>query len=76
MAHTRLNPERYSTAGDVRCDGWCDNVHDGITHIDESGFAYCAPCGRIRQDSKWKRCRKLRPHELQRILRGQQLAHY
>lgn len=60
----------------VKCDGWCSQAHNGITHIDESGFAYCAPCGLRRQADGWKRCRKLRPFELRRLLRGEQLARY
>jgi len=60
----------------LKCDGWCDNQHTGITHIDESGFAYCTPCGERRQYDGWKRCRKLRRHELNRLLRGEQLARY
>lgn len=60
-----------------KCDGWCER--DGsapLTHIDESGFAYCTPCGVKRQQDGWKRCRKLRPHEINRIMRGEQLRRY
>lgn len=61
---------------DLKCDGWCENVHAGITHIDESGFAYCTPCGLKRQADRWKCCRKLRPHELRKLQRGEQLRSY
>lgn len=57
----------------------CDMRHDcaaAVTHIDESGFAYCAPHGEQRQASQWARCRKLRPHELRKLQRGEALARY
>jgi hypothetical protein len=45
-----------------------------VTHIDNSGFIYCTAHGIARRD--WKPCRKLRPHELNRIRRGQQVTRY
>lgn len=42
--------------------------------IDKNGFIYCAEHGIERRD--WKPCRKLRPHELRRIARGEQVARY
>lgn len=55
----------------------CDMDHDctdPITHIDNAGFIYCTKHGIRRRD--WKPCRKLRPHELNRLKRGQQIAKY
>lgn len=55
----------------------CDMTKDctePVTHLDESGFVYCTKHGIQRRS--WKRCRKLRPHELRRIERGQQITRY
>jgi hypothetical protein len=60
----------------VRCDGWCEQAGGEVAYIDESGFAYCTGCGQRRQADGWKRCRKLRPHELRRLQRGEQLVSY
>jgi hypothetical protein len=45
-----------------------------VTHLDENGYVYCTPHGIQRRD--WKRCRKLRPFELNRLRRGQQVEKY
>lgn len=55
----------------------CDMTHDcmgEVTHIDDDGFAYCTPHGQTRQ--QYQSCRKLRPHELRRLQRGEQLKRY
>jgi hypothetical protein len=55
----------------------CDMVDDckePITHIDTAGFAYCTTHGLERRESE--PCRKLRPHELNRLNRGEQLKRY
>ena len=55
----------------------CDMREDctePVTHIDSSGFAYCTPHGIDRR--AWKPCRKLRPWELRRLERGEQLRRY
>lgn len=65
---------KYDDGTSVRCDGWCGDHHDGITHIDDKGYIYCAKCGPTRRT--WRPCRKLRPHELNRIRRGQQVTRY
>jgi len=55
----------------------CDMDHDcrePVTHLDENGFVYCTEHGIDRQ--YWKRCRKLRPHELNRIMRGEPVKRY
>jgi len=56
----------------------CDMAKDccePVTHIDSSGFAYCAAHGASRRRSG-RRCRKLRPHEIRRLGRGQTIASY
>jgi hypothetical protein len=57
----------------LNCDGWCDKT-GSVTHIDQAGFAYCTPCGERRRQSE--PCRKLRPWELRKLERGEQLARY
>ena len=49
----------------------CDHA---VTHIDNSGWVYCTSHGEQRRYSK--PCRKLRPHELNRLKRGQQITRY
>ena len=55
------------------CDGWCEKTGE-VAMIDQAGFAYCEPCGMTRR--QYEPCRKLRPHELNRLRRGEQLTHY
>lgn len=58
--------------GVLFCDmGDCNRM---VTHIDEKGYVYCTDHGIERRS--WKRCRKLRPHELRRLRRGEPLTHY
>jgi len=45
-----------------------------VTHVDESGFVYCAAHGTARR--AWKRCRQLRAHEIRRLERGEVLTRY
>lgn len=55
----------------------CDMGHGceaEVTHIDDHGFVYCARHGEQRK--RWRRCRKLRTHELNRLKRGQQVERY
>lgn len=47
---------------------------DPVTHIDQDGFVYCEAHGLSRRT--WQPCRKLRPHELRRIERGDQVTRY
>jgi hypothetical protein len=63
----------------TRSDGTlqCDMDHDcteAITHLDANGFIYCTDHGIGRRD--WKPCRKLRPYELRRLERGDQIKRY
>jgi hypothetical protein len=55
----------------------CDMKKDcpnPVTMIDTAGFAYCAEHGMDRR--YYEPCRKLRPHELRKLQRGEQLARY
>jgi len=62
-----------TTTGDLQCD-WGEDCHAEISHIDSNGFIYCTPHGVQRRD--WRPCRKLRPHELARLRRGEQVTRY
>lgn len=55
----------------------CDMVADckaPIAYLDKKGFVYCESHGKQRQASQ--PCRKLRPHELKKIARGEQITRY
>lgn len=57
----------------------CDMGHgcaDPVTMIDRKGFIYCTGHGESRKTWGTAGCRKLRPYELNRLLKGQQLAKY
>jgi len=45
-----------------------------VTMMDNGGFVYCTAHGLARRG--WKPCRKLRPHELRKLERGETLAKY
>jgi hypothetical protein len=57
----------------LQCDmeSTCD---EPIAMIDDKGWIYCEYHGLMRRDSR--RCRKLRPHELRRLQRGEQVTRY
>lgn len=59
--------------GVARCD-MRDECAESVTYIDEKGFVYCTAHGQLRQ--RYHRCRKLRPHELRKVLRGASLPQY
>jgi hypothetical protein len=50
------------------------DCHQPPSMIDDKGHIYCAEHGIERRD--WRPCRKLRPHELRRIARGEQVTRY
>jgi hypothetical protein len=55
----------------------CDMIEDcpnPVTHIGEKGYVYCT--GHAPQRRGWERVRKLRPHELNRLRRGEPLKKY
>ena len=58
---------------ELTCDMERDCVSP-VTMIDDKGYAYCEAHGLERR--YWRPCRKLRPHELRRLLRGEQLKSY
>lgn len=63
----------YATDGTPRCDMDLDCT-EPTTYMDDKGFIYCTEHGRDRQ--WYRRCRKLRPHEVNRIKRGEPVRHY
>lgn len=66
---------RPFTTPDV--DTTCDMTHDctePVTYIDQGGYVYCTPHGLQRQS--YEPCRKMRPHEVNRIKRGEPLTRY
>jgi hypothetical protein len=55
----------------------CDMAHecpDPVTHIDQAGFVYCTRHGLQRR--QYEPCRKLRPHEINRLARGEVVTRY
>lgn len=55
----------------------CDMTHDctePVTHIDQKGYAYCTAHGLDRRS--YRPCRKLRPHEVRKIYRGEPITRY
>lgn len=67
METETIQPKRLQCDMEKECAG-C------ITHIDDSGFIYCARHGERRK--AWKRCRKLRPHEIKRLEAGKTVTRY
>jgi hypothetical protein len=64
-----------TTRHGIGCDGACDNDDAPVAFIDHRGFGYCVDCG-PRARSYWTKVRKLRPHEVRKLRRGEQLARY
>lgn len=60
-------------ANSLKCE-WRDNCDGEVTHIDAKGYIYCTDHGVGRQSTQ--ACRKLRPHEVKRLERGEALSHY
>lgn len=57
----------------LRCDMTAD-CEEAVTMLDNDGFVYCTSHGLSRRS--WKQCRKLRPHEIRRLERGETLTRY
>lgn len=57
----------------LKCEMTTDCT-DQVAYLDESGFIYCADHGAQRQS--WKRCRKLRPYELNGLRKGKPVKKY
>lgn len=58
---------------ELRCEMKADCA-EPVTHIDNAGFIYCTTHGVRRR--AWKPCRKLRPHEVNRLKAGGILTRY
>ena len=55
----------------------CDMTKDckqPVTHLDTAGYVYCTAHGLERRS--YEPCRKLRPFELRRLARGEQIQRY
>ena len=63
----------YRADGTPACD-MKEDCAEPVTHIGEKGYIYCATHAPDRRG--WERVRKMRPHELNRIKRGQPLKKY
>ena len=61
--------------GNLVCD-MTEECEADVAMIDDKGFAYCANHGAARRVAGWSRCRKLRPYELNRLLRGDTIERY
>ena len=59
---------------DRLCCGMVKDCAADVTHIDDKGYVYCTVHGEQRRG--YRPCRKLRPHELNRLRRGATLPHY
>lgn len=59
---------------DIRCD-MADDCMEDVTMLDDKGYVYCEAHGLERRDVGY-RSRKLRPHELNRLKRGDTLTRY
>lgn len=59
-----------------RCAGMGSdaNCADPVTMLDTAGFVYCTKHGTQRR--QYEPCRKLRPHELNRLARGETIERY
>ena len=55
---------------ELKCD-MEKNCAGTVTHIDEKGFVYCGIHGPMRR--MYRRCRKLKPKELEQLKSGQPL---
>lgn len=60
----------------VRCDARDDCTDGTPAYIDDRGFAYCADHGPLMRDPMYRRMRKLRPHEVRKLQRGETIARY
>ena len=63
----------WTTTMTLRCD-MTDECEAPVSHIDQKGYAYCTEHGIERRS--WMPCRRLQPHELHRLERGEPLARY
>ena len=73
MAITEKSPGSSAATTELRCEMKA-NCTEPVTHIDSDGFVYCTAHGVQRR--AWQPCRKLRPHEVNRLKAGGILARY
>jgi len=66
----------WDTDNALKCDGGWSCCDHHVTMIGNKGYAYCSPCGISRRESGYENVRKLRPHELAKLLRGEVLTRY
>ena len=71
MAGSTTPAQAAAKPGACQMDAGCTHA---VTHLDQSGFLYCTNHGLQRRASR--PCRKLRPHELARLKRGDQITKY
>ncbi len=57
----------------LRCE-MSKTCTESVAYLDERGYIYCTRHGVDRQS--YMRCRKLRPHELRKLGRGEVLTRY
>lgn len=72
MSDTTLDGDRILPVT-LRCD-MTHECTEPVTHVDNKGYIYCTAHGISRRDVR--PCRKLRPHELNRLRKGQPLTRY
>lgn len=56
-----------------RCDMEKDCL-EPVTHLDQKGYVYCTEHGLDRR--RFRPCRKLRTHEINKLNRGEQINRY
>lgn len=68
-----MDDNKVASPVKLKC-AMAETCHDEVAMIDDSGWVYCKNHGLQRRS--WKRCRTLRPHELNRLKRGEQITKY
>lgn len=59
----------------LRCE-MADDCYAPVTMIENKGYMYCTDHGIARRDPPRNKTRKLRPHELRKLERGEALTRY
>lgn len=62
-----------TSRSELKCN-MIESCTESISYIDDSGFIYCKCHGLQRQ--AYRRCRKLRPHEIKRLQSGLTIKKY
>ena len=67
---------RYDEVGvTLKCE-MRDDCYEPVTMIENKGYIYCTGHGIARRDPPRNRTRKIRPAEMRRLLRGEQIERY